>query len=275
MDGLDAETILGRILTVRGRAVMLDADLADLYGTETKRLNQQVRRNIARFPDMFAFQLTPNEFANLKSQDVTASSAHGGRRTPPWTFTEHGVAMAATVLTSPRAVEVLQLIIDVFVSARHQMMSGAAGEKEIGKYHRRLSAIYEKLEKFSEVLLDSEINKRDRTTVRNEVEILTTSVLDAVKAHLADKQVKNEEILAEIQRKMAETDKLRAEARKVHAEADALDIQNMQSRFELMKSIYQSLEQANPLPMLAAMDQLAMPAPAGRIEILTASKDEN
>ena len=240
-EDLSSEVIRGKIMTVRGSAVMLDVDLAELYGTETKKLNQQVRRNIARFPDLFAFQLTTEEFANLKSQNVTSSSGHGGRRTPPWAFTEHGVAMAATVLTSPRAVEVLHLIINVFVDTRQQMLSGAAGQAEIGGYRQRLVAIHDKLAKFSDALLDFEINKRDRTTVRDETEALTTSVLDAVKAHLADNQVRNEEVIAEIHRKMAETEKLRAEARKVHAEADALDIGNLRDRFELMKSIAETL----------------------------------
>lgn len=270
-DELAGEAIRSKIITLRGRAVMLDADLASLYGTETKKLNQQVKRNIERFPDMFAFQLTREEFAGLKSQSVTASSEHGGRRTPPWAFTEHGVAMAATVLTSPRAVQVLHLIIEVFVDTRQQMLSGAAA-KETGKYRKRLASIHQKLEKFSEAILDVEINKRDHTTVREEAEALTTSVLDAVKAHLADKQVRNEEVIAEIHRKMAEADKLRAEARKVHAEADALDIKNLRDRFELMTSIIATLAESDPQPLLTAMDELGLPAPAGRIEILPPRK---
>ncbi|TBB32455.1 ORF6N domain-containing protein [Rhizobium ruizarguesonis] len=268
---LSSEGIRSKIITLRARAVMLDADLAFLYGTETKKLNQQVKRNIERFPDMFAFQLTRDEFAGLKSQSVTASSKHGGRRTPPWAFTEHGVAMAATVLTSPRAVQVLHLIIEVFVDTRQQMLSGAAA-KETGKYRKRLASIHQKLEKFSEAILDVEINKRDHTTVRQEAEALTTSVLDAVKAHLADKQVRNEEVIAEIHRKMAEADKLRAEARKVHAEADALDIKNLRDRFELMTSIVATLAESDPQPLLTAMDELGLPAPVGRIEILPPRK---
>lgn len=272
-DEPSSEAIRSQIVTLRGRAVMLDADLAALYCTSTMRLNQQVKRNIARFPDMFAFQLTSEEFANLKSQNVISSSGHGGRRKAPWAFTEHGVAMAATVLTSPRAVEVLQLIIDVFVDTRQQMLSGAAARNESGRHRKRLASIYKKLEQFSEVILDVEINKRDRTTVRDEAEALTTSVLDAVKAHLADKQVRNEEVIAEIHRKMAETDKLRAEARKVHAEADALDIKNLRDRFELMKSITATLAESDPQPLITAMDELGLPAPAGRIEILPPQKD--
>ena len=160
--------------------------------------------------------------------------------------------LAATVLTSPRAVEVLHLIINVFVDTRQQMLSGAAGQAEIG----RLSPAACRDTRQAREILGCAPRFRNqqarRTTVRDETEALTTSVLDAVKAHLADNQVRNEEVIAEIHRKMAETEKLRAEARKVHAEADALDIGNLRDRFELMKSIAETLVQANPAPALSA-----------------------
>ena len=96
------ERITERIFIVRGQKVILDADLADLYGVETRRLNEQVRRNRARFPEDFIFELTAEEFANLMSQFATSS--WGGRRKLPLVFTEHGTIMAATVLNTPRAV---------------------------------------------------------------------------------------------------------------------------------------------------------------------------
>ncbi len=87
------------ILLVRGQRVMLDSDLAGLYGVSTTALNQAVKRNVDWFPEDFAFQLSVQEFKNLKSQTVTSS--WGGRRVPPWAFTEHGVAMLSSVLRSP------------------------------------------------------------------------------------------------------------------------------------------------------------------------------
>ena len=92
------------IRVIRGQQVMLDRDLAELYGVETRRLNEQVKRNIERFPEDFMFQLTPNEFDNLKSQ--IAISSWGGVRKLPYVFTEQGVAMLSGVLKSPTAVEV-------------------------------------------------------------------------------------------------------------------------------------------------------------------------
>ena len=112
---------------------MLDADLAELYQVATKRLNEQVRRNLSRFPDDFAFQLTADEATNLKSQFATSS--WGGRRTPPYAFTEHGVAMPSSVLKSGRAVQMSILIIRAFVKMRELLAS-----------HKSLAARVEKLE---------------------------------------------------------------------------------------------------------------------------------
>ena len=98
------------VLEARGFAVILDADLARLFAVETRRLNQQVRRNAAKF-DGFAFQLTLEEAANLRSQIVMSSSPHGGARHRPYVFTEHGVVMAATVLQSEQAVTASRFVI--------------------------------------------------------------------------------------------------------------------------------------------------------------------
>jgi hypothetical protein len=95
--------ILKTIIAIRGEKVILDSDLAELYGVETRRLNEQVRRNIDKFPEDFMFQLTTDEFANLKSQIATSSPAWGGRRKSPLVFTKHGVLQAANILNSPQA----------------------------------------------------------------------------------------------------------------------------------------------------------------------------
>ena len=112
------ELIERRIYLIRGQRVMLDADLAKLYGVATRRLNEQVRRNLDRFPPDFAFLLTPEEFANLKSQFATSSSGWGGRRKLPYAFTEHGALMAANVLSSPTAVRASIVVVRAFVKLR-------------------------------------------------------------------------------------------------------------------------------------------------------------
>ena len=110
--------IQSRILALREQRVMLDADLAQLYGVETRVLVQAVKRNLARFPEDFMFQLSAEEFANLRSQTVISSAGHGGRRTAPYAFTEQGVAMLSSVLGSPRAIAVNIEIMRTFVRVR-------------------------------------------------------------------------------------------------------------------------------------------------------------
>jgi hypothetical protein len=112
------EQIDGSIHVIRGQRVMLDFDLAKLYGIPVKVLNQAVGRNRERFPIDFAFLLTKQEFSNLKSQIVTSSLGHGGRRKMPRAFTEHGVAMLSSVLRSPMAVRVNIEIVRAFVRLR-------------------------------------------------------------------------------------------------------------------------------------------------------------
>lgn len=112
------------IRVIRGQQVMLDRDLAELYGVETKRLNEQVKRNIERFPEDFMFQLTSNEFDNLKSQFATSS--WGGVRKLPYAFTEQGVAMLSGVWKSTTAVEANIRIMRAFVSMRHFMVNNVA-----------------------------------------------------------------------------------------------------------------------------------------------------
>jgi len=125
------------ILTIRGQKVILDSDLARIYGVPTKVLNQAVKRNLHRFPDDFLFQLTWNELENLKSQFVT-SSLHGGRRKLPYAFMENGAIMAANVLNSPEAVRMSVFVVRAFV----QMRDLLGGTKELA---RQLADLEKKL----------------------------------------------------------------------------------------------------------------------------------
>ena len=114
------------IRVIRGQQVMLDRDLAELYGVETRRLNEQVKRNIERFPEDFMFQLTKEEFENWKSQFATSNSIVMGARKRPYAFTEQGVAMLSGVLKSSTAVEANIRIMRAFVTMRHFMVNNAA-----------------------------------------------------------------------------------------------------------------------------------------------------
>ncbi len=136
-----AEAISLRILTLRGQRVIVDADLALLYDVPTKRLNEAVKRNEGKFPGDFMFTLTDEEFANLRSQFATSSSGYGGRRYLPRVFTEHGALMAATILNSPRAVEVSIYVVRAFVRLR-----------ELATTHGDLAKRLDELEEKTEAL---------------------------------------------------------------------------------------------------------------------------
>ena len=147
-DLVPAEYAERRILELRGTKVILDSDLAGLYGVETKRLNEQVKRNSERFPSDFVFQLTQEEFENLRSQSATSSRAHGGRRTPPYVFTEHGAIMVANVLNSQRAIEMSVFVVRAFVRLRgilatHKELASKLDELErkVGEHDEAIRAL--------------------------------------------------------------------------------------------------------------------------------------
>jgi hypothetical protein len=142
--------ITSRIFFLRGTKVLLDADLALLYGVQTRRLNEQVRRNLSRFPEDFILELNDEEFASLKSHFATSS--WGGRRKLPLAFTEHGAIMAATVLKSPRAIEVSVYVVRAFIQLRELVGS-----------HKELALRLDALERKTE-LMAAHLNNNERET---------------------------------------------------------------------------------------------------------------
>jgi len=142
------ERVENRILTIRGHRVLLDADLAVLYGVTTGALNQAVKRNTERFPGDFMFRLTAEEGANLKSRIVISNGWGGRRRSLPLAFTEQGVAMLSSVLNSERAVQVNIAIMRVFVRLREL----ASSHKDV---HRRLDEMEQKYDAQFKVVFDA------------------------------------------------------------------------------------------------------------------------
>jgi len=131
------ERIADYIFIIRGHKVMLDSDLAKLYGASTKRLNEQVRRNIERFPSDFMFQLTADEAEFLRSQFATSKFGRGGRRYMPYAFTEQGVAMLSSVLRSKRAVAVNIAIMRTFVKLREIIATNSSLRRKIEAIERK------------------------------------------------------------------------------------------------------------------------------------------
>ena len=168
------------ILVIRNQRVILDADLARLYGVSTKRFNEAFKRNQQRFPDDFSFQLTITEFNNLRSQLATSSLqhiestevlpkrsqivtiSHGGRRFRPWAFTEHGAVMAANILHSERAIRMSVFVVRAFVRLREHIAANrtilkrlAEIDKTLLEHDTALFDLYEKLQPLLQPLPDS------------------------------------------------------------------------------------------------------------------------
>jgi len=151
------EVVMNKIYVIRGQKVMLDEDLADLYGVETKRLKEQVKRNIVRFPLKYMFELTQQEFSDLRSHFATSKSKRGGTRYLPLVFTEHGVLQLSNVLKNARAIDVSFKIIDVFVRLR-EMLTDKTNlrleieyiKKVLDNHDKNIELVFQYLDEFLE-----------------------------------------------------------------------------------------------------------------------------
>lgn len=155
----EVERVSRGVFTLRGQKVILDADLAAVYGVETGALNRAVKRNIRRFPSDFIYQLAPEEVRDLRCQ-IGISNGQGGRRYLPFAFTEHGAIMAATVLNSPRAVQMSVFVVRAFVAMREALSDTAALARKLAALEREVkarldghdAAIVDVLRRFMEIL---------------------------------------------------------------------------------------------------------------------------
>lgn len=158
----NAKNLSTLVYTVRHEKVLIDADLAGLYGVETGALNRAVKRNIDRFPADFMFQLTEEEWDHLRCQ-IGISSAHGGRRRAPYAFTEQGVAMLSSVLNAPRAVQVNIAIMRTFVQLRRLMDSNRDLARRIdameARYDEQFSAVFDAIK---QLITDDQQRKTKR-----------------------------------------------------------------------------------------------------------------
>lgn len=136
-----ADTIIvDKIYIIRGQKIMLDRDLAEMYGVEVKRLNEAVKRNLSRFPEDFMFQLATNEWQNLRSQFATSKKGRGGTRYAPFAFTELGVAMLSSILSSETAIQVNIQIIRVFTKMKQAILDNKEILSRIDKIEKKLTA---------------------------------------------------------------------------------------------------------------------------------------
>jgi len=159
-----ARKVDSQILVLRGQRVILDTDLAELYGVRVRHLNQQAKRNAKRFPPAFRFQLSAQELKILRSQNVISSERHGGARYRPYAFTEHGAIMAATVLNSERAIEMSVFVVLAFVRMRRAIAGNRNILTKLAELEHRLkshdSDIQDLMDAIRELMRPEEPNRR-------------------------------------------------------------------------------------------------------------------
>lgn len=251
------------VFVARGQSIILDADLGRLFGVETRRLNEQVRRNSLRF-DGFAFQLSAEEFSNLRSQNAISSSSHGGRRYRPYAFTEHGVVMAATVLKSDQAIAASRFIIKVFVEARRTTLVSdganlpslidARGLLPLGNEAR--AGLMSKLNGALGRVLDAIADPETGTTVRDEARAIAAQGLQSLKNYLKRAGVQNEKTLAEVRKLLAEADALEAETVQKRTENQHRQLALLAKQLRLVLTAQQYLETGGVEGLLATLKDL-------------------
>jgi phage regulator Rha-like protein len=165
------ENIQSKIYLIRGMKVMLDRDLAALYGVETKRLKEAIRRNLLRFPEDFMFELTDEEFKQWRSQFIISDSDKMGLRYPPFAFTEHGVLMLASVLNSERAIQVNIQIVRVYNKMREMILTHKDLFIELENIKKQLSEHDEKILIVFEYLKQFEKSKQEELEYKNRPKI--------------------------------------------------------------------------------------------------------
>ncbi len=231
------------IRTLRGNHVILDTDLAEIFGVATRRLNEQVKRNPGKFPEDFRFQLNPEEFESLKSQ--IATSKRGGTRKAPYAFTEHGVLQAANVITSPLADSMSVFVIRAFVEMRDllQLQQGIADQRAkaeaatpvaSGKLRQFMTEIGPKLEQAMQQVMNTVIDPQSGTTVGQEAQDVIHESINHLKARLKKTGLENEEIAARITKLLAEAEREKAETRKLNAETDQMEFFMMARKLKLV-----------------------------------------
>lgn len=244
-----------RTYIVGGQRVVLDEDLAALFGVETRRLNEQVRRNPGRF-EGYAFQLTHAAFTSLMSQTATSKVGRGGRRKLPWAFTEHGVVMTATVLNSDTAIAAMKLVVEVFVQERRRRRSNLASTALADVAVPEGVGLVTRLQRALEALLDSVVDHRSQTTVREEAQALLAQSIQHLKDRLGRPGLENEEIAARAAKLLGEAEVNKAAAAKTHAEAGEIELRTLARKLRLVIEAERAIAAGELDGFLAVLEDL-------------------
>ena len=274
LEAAEAEATIP-IYKVRDVDIVLDADLARLYGIETKRLNEQVKRNAERFDGGFAFQATKDEFEVLRSQIATATRVRGsgGRRSPPWVFTEHGVVMAASVVNSPRAIKAMRLVVRVFIAAKNQALAGAGAALVVAPEGGTLvpteragtsiaglgeawDTLGPKLQRALDQVLDTVVDHRRQSTVREEAQNLISDSIQNLKERLGKPGLENAELAAKAAKLLAEAEERKSVAAKTHAEVEAIEFSTIIKKLRLLLEAEKAMCAESPDAFLEVLREM-------------------
>ncbi len=246
------------VLFVRDQPVMLAARVAAAFGVETREVNQAVRRNPLKFTDAHTFALSQQEVDLLTSQGVISKSGRGGSRALPQVFTQKGVVRLATVLTSPRALEATDLIIDLFIEVHRQLAQGrtqiaitnAARLLPSEKAAQRIGDFRNKLFDALEGLLGTIIDPKNNTTVGDELEEVSSGALAYLKDHLKTRGLENEKISAEtlqiLEKAREIRERTRADVKRSHAETERITLENFDKKIAIVEKLLKMADQMAP-----------------------------
>ena len=260
-----------RVVILRGDPVMLNYDVAEAFGVETRKVTQAISRNPKKFTPVHAFKLSEEEFDGLRSQGVISSSGHGGRRYPPWALTQKGVARLATVLNSPKALEATDLIIDLFLEVYMQVRQGRT-EVEVSNPSRfvatqkdvkKIRNLRRKLVDAVESLLNTVVDTRTQSTVGDELGEVANEGLSHIKELLKTRRLGNEKIAAETLKIIEQTrdiyERRQIEIIKSHAEIERTIIENLKLKIEIVEQLLDMTDRLEPNAMVRLLPSFAEP----------------
>lgn len=248
------------IHVLRGGPVILDADLAARLGVETRALNQAVKRNIERFPEGWAFQITA---AEQKTLGLEVPVGRGGRRALPWAFSEHGVVMATSLLKSPAAIQAMQLVVQVFIAARRsieevrELLPAPASTALVVPAPAATDSMIAKLKAATARVLDTIIDNENQVTARQEAMQVMSEAIQSLKERLRKAGAENEEIAARATKLLAEAESQKAAATKTRAEADQIEFATLVRKLRLVMGAELLMESGDIRSFLGVLDELS------------------
>lgn len=250
------------VYEIRGERVILDAHVAQAFGTETKRVNEAVARNADKFTEAHTFQLSLAELDALKSQNATSNTGRGGTRYQPHVFTMKGVARLATVLNTSEALRATDLIIDTFLVVYDQVSEGRSriAIPEPDQYRsspesrRAIQRFKTKLANALTALLDTIVDVQSKRTARELGQSLGADAVQNIQDRLRTRGLQNTKLEADTTLVLAQAEQTLAATRKTHAEADSIDIQNLERRIDVVKKLIDMSKHLEPAEFVELMD---------------------